>query len=76
MCYGNFGRSFDGTWEFVSLSECPLTASPTACSASFSLLCPESVTMRGMESSMESLIMECPVTMPVSEPVVMLFQLQ
>ena len=47
------------------------TAPLTACSVSFSVPCPGPVTMSGMVSSMESLIMECPEMMRVSEPVVM-----
>ena len=44
----------------------------TACATSFFMPLPEPVTMRGIETSSESLIKECPETLPVSEPVVML----
>ena len=45
------------------------TAPLMACSTSFFVPSPEPVTMRGIEMSTESLMMECPKTMRVSESV-------
>ena len=47
------------------------TAPLMACSTSFFVPSPEPVTMRGIEMSTESLMMECPKTMCVSESVLM-----
>ena len=47
------------------------TAPLMACSTSFFVPSPEPVTMRGIEMSTESLMMECPKTMRVSESVLM-----
>ena len=47
------------------------TAPLMACSTSFFMASPEPVTIRGIEMSTESLMMECPEAMPVSEPVLM-----
>ena len=47
------------------------TAPLKACSTSFFVPSPEPVTMRGIEMSTESLMMECPKTMCVSESVLM-----
>ena len=52
-------------------SKAASTAPLMACSTSFFVPSPEPVTMRGIEMSTESLMMECPKTMCVSESVLM-----